>query len=198
MSSNQEAFATFLDRADAGSSLIIFTTVEMVMPPPPTKEQIAEAQAQQAAIAQQQRQQQMMQRASSPPADEQADGENYDPDAAVHDPDAPAPTEVDTSAEDAARAAEIEAAMLSLAREPVPTLKLHLTSQCLPESMVNNLGRTMYFIKNVDKVAPLPEETVQAAMSRSLEYSVLPSQSLFTLESVIKNIYLPIFEPEQV
>ena len=37
---------------------------------------------------------------------------------------------------------------------------------------------------------------MQAAMTRLVEFGVLPGQSLLMLERVIKNVYLPIFEPE--
>lgn len=210
---NTPAVTEFLNTADAGSALVFYTTVEMIKPPPPTREQIAKAQAEQLALAQQRRQQQLMQGgddgsgdSDAAVADALAGGETGDasPESGGDGAESAAAAAAAKAAEeDAATAAAVEAAMLSLAQDPVPVVKLHLATQLhLPEadaSVAATASRSMYLLKNVDKViAPIGNETPAAAMARAVEYGVLPGQSLMMLERVIKSVYLPIFEPEQV
>ena len=59
------------------------------------------------------------------------------------------------------------------------------------------MGRSIYFIKTADKlIAAKKDEPVEAAMSRSVEYAVLPGPSLVMLERLIQHVYLPLFDSE--
>jgi hypothetical protein len=59
------------------------------------------------------------------------------------------------------------------------------------------MGRSIYFIKTADKlIAANKDEPLEAAMSRSVEYAVLPGPSLVMLERLIQHVYLPLFDSE--
>jgi len=70
--------------------------------------------------------------------------------------------------------------------------------QGLPKAPRNVPVRTCFFIKSCAGAVQKPESSAQcnAAMSSMLEYSVLPDNALLMLHQVIKDIYVPMTDPD--
>lgn len=75
--------------------------------------------------------------------------------------------------------------------EEVPLL---VSMNALPNKMGEE--HTVYVIKNCKGAVPEPDEQADSTMLDALEYGVLPGHSLVMLERIIKDVYLPMMDPE--
>lgn len=203
----------FVDKAEIGTALLFYTTVEMVQPAappasvarapsiaaPPVAAEPAESQNGDSASSEE--------KTDSNGAENGASSDETGGDASSSENNADGSSEAPTSPTASATpsASSSSSALLASASvgslEPIPVKRVHLAPHHLPEAEKSAVQaqRSMYLIKCVDKnIIQRGEESVDDMMARSVEYGVMPGSSLQMLERVIKHVFLPIFEPEQV